>query len=237
MRYGALQRLLPGFVRRYILHFETAIERAVALFAGSLPVGTRVLDAGAGEGKYAAYFRNHRYCGVDLAVGEKKWDYSGLDAVADLVSLPFPDACFDACINVVTLEHVREPEAVLREIARVTRPGGRLLLVVPQDWEVHQAPHDYFRFTRYGIKYLLEKAGFEDLILQPGGGFFRLLSHRLLDGLRFFPPILFLPAALFLVPPALVLPLFDFLDRDRIFTLGYICRARKSSGEGGGRPI
>ena len=61
----------------------------------------------------------------------------------------------------------------------------------------------------------------------PAGGFFRLLARRLLNGLQFFPPVLLLPAALFLVPPALVLPLFDFLDRDRNFTLGYICTATR----------
>jgi SAM-dependent methyltransferase len=227
MRYGSLQRLLPRFARDYVLHFEASIQRAVSEFAGALPQNARVLDAGAGEGKYASFFRNQRYCGVDTAVGDAKWDYSGLDAVADLTALPFADECFDACLNVVTLEHVRDPARALKEIARITRRDGQLLLVVPQDWEVHQAPHDYFRFTRYGVRYLLEAAGFTDVDVQPAGGFFRLLSHRLLNGLQFFPPVLVLPAALFLVPPALALPLLDFLDRERNFTLGYICTARR----------
>ncbi len=227
MRYGAIQRLLPPFLRRHVFYFECLIERAVAQFAAGLPDGARILDAGAGEGKYTASFRRHRYCGIDLAVGEAKWNYRGLDAVSDLLALPFPDECFDACLNVVTLEHVRKPDGALREIARTLKRGGALLLVVPQDWEVHQAPHDYFRFTRYGVRYLLEDAGFTDIDIQAGGGFFRLLGHRLLNGLQFFPLILLVPAALFLVPPALVLPLFDFLDRDRNFTLGYICTARR----------
>jgi SAM-dependent methyltransferase len=227
MRYGAFQRLLPSFLRSYVLHFETSIERAVASFAADLPVSSRVLDAGAGEAKYANAFSRHRYCGIDLAVGEPAWDYSGLDAIADLLALPFANECFDACISIVTLEHVREPATVLKEIARATKDGGRLLLVVPQDWEIHQAPHDYFRFTRHGIRHLLEAAGFTEIRIQAGGGFFRLLARRLLNGLQFFPPLLLLPAALLLVPPALVLPLFDFLDRERNFTLGYICTAKR----------
>jgi len=226
MRYGTFPRLLPRFMRNYVLDFECSIERAVSAFAAGLPSGARVLDAGAGEGKYNGFFRNHRYCGVDFAMGDAKWDYGSLDAVANLLALPFHDACFDACLNIVTLEHVREPARVLGEIARTLRPGGRLLLVVPQDWEVHQPPHDYFRFTRYGVRHLLESAGFTDISIQPAGGFFRLLARRLLNGLQFFPPVLFLPAALFLVPPALVLPLFDFLDRERNFTLGYVCVAK-----------
>ena len=227
MRYGTLQRFLPLFFRNYVLDFEASIERAVSAFAAALPKGARVLDAGAGEGQYNGFFRDHRYIGVDFALGDANWDYSSLDAVADLHALPFRDECFDACFNIVTLEHVREPACVLKEIARTLRRGGRLLLVVPQDWEVHQSPHDYFRFTRYGVRYLLGNAGFTDIEIQPAGGFFRLLARRLLNGLQFFPPVLLLPAALFLVPPALVLPLFDFLDRDRNFTLGYICTATR----------
>ena len=67
--------------------------------------------------------------------------------------------------------------------------------------------------------------------IRPAGGYFRLLARRLLNGLQFFTGgmrwVFFFPAALFLAPPALLLPLFDFLDRDRNFTLGYICTARR----------
>jgi hypothetical protein len=56
-----------------------------------------------------------------------------------------------------------------------------------------------------------------------------LLARRLLNGVRFFPAPLAPLAALLLAPPALILPVFDFLDRDRTFTLGYICTARKLS--------
>jgi hypothetical protein len=59
------------------------------------------------------------------------------------------------------------------------------------------------------------------------GGYFRLLARRLLNGLQFFRGFLVVPAAIFLVPPALVLPLFERLDRTRSFTLGYVCTARK----------
>ena len=147
--------------------------------------------------------------------------------------MPFRGNSFDACLNVVTLEHVPEPGCALAEISRTLIPGGALLLVAPHEWEVHQAPHDYFRYTRHGLEYLLIRAGFEHLDIQPVGGYFRLLSRRLLNGLQFFAGgwrwIGFLPAAMLLAPLALVLPLLDFLDRDRNFTLGYICTAKKQS--------
>ena len=231
MSYTGLAYHLPRPLRRHILHFESEIEEAVESFAESLDPGARLLDAGAGEGQYAPHFARQRYCAVDLAVGDAGWDYSRLHAIADLRALPFAAGVFQAAVHIVTIEHLREPAAALAEMARVLQPGGRLLLVAPHEWEVHQAPHDYFRYTRYGLTYLLEKAGFELLELRPVGGYFRLLARRLLNGLQFFAGgsrwLLFLPAATLLVPPALVLPFLDSLDRDRNFTLGYIAVARK----------
>jgi SAM-dependent methyltransferase len=233
MGYTAIVDRLPGWLSRHILHFEAAIEVAVARFADDLPARARVLDAGAGEGRHSLYFLLQRYCAVDLAIGDRTWDYSGLDAVADLRQLPFRSGSFDAAINIVTLEHVREPELVLREIARSLAPAAPLLIIVPHEWEVHQAPHDYFRYTCHGMRYLLESAGMIEIEIRPVGGYFRLLARRLLNGLQFFSGGIrwlgFIPAALLLVPPALLIPYLDFLDRDRNFTLGYICTAKKSS--------
>ena len=222
---------VPSPLRRPILHFECAIEDAVRDFAAGLDERARILDAGAGESPYAKWFARQRYTAVDLTSGDSTWDYSGLDAVCDLTALPFADGCFDAAINIVTLEHVREPAAALGEIARILRPGAPLLLVVPFEWEVHQEPHDYFRYTCYGIDYLLRKAGFTAVEIRPAGGYFRLLSRHSFNGLRFFMSGwrwgLFPVAAIALGLPGFIAPLFDWLDRKKAFTVGYICLARR----------
>ena len=227
-RFGGV---VPGFLLRRLLTVETAIEAAVRDMAASLPDQARVLDAGAGEGRYSQHFVKQRYTGVDLAVGDAAWDYSGIDALGDLARLPFPDATFDAALNIVTLEHVPEPLAVLQELARVLRPGGRLLIVVPQQWEVHQAPHDYYRYTRYGLAWLLGRAGFDASGIQPIGGFFTLLARRLVATLNYCQGgakwLLFPFAAAAAGPLALILPSLDFLDSSKDFTLAYRCVARK----------
>jgi len=223
---------LPRPVRDHLLYFEGMIERELQAFASSLTAGSLVLDAGAGEARHEKLFSGQRYVAIDMAVGDSAWNYSKLDAVGDLCALPFREGSFDAAINVVTLEHIHDPARAIREIARTLRPGGRLLLAVPQDWEVHQAPHDYFRYTRYGIRHLLQEAGMEVVRIRPAGGYFRLLSRRLLNGIQFFKGgwrwLLFLPAAACLGPPALLLPLFDPLDAEKNFTLGYLCEAQRS---------
>jgi len=226
---------LPRWLRRLILRFEALIEDRVAEFARSLPAGTRVLDAGAGECRYAHEFTHCRYVAVDLAVGDADWDYSRLDTVADLARLPFPDSFFGAATNIVVLEHVREPRAVLAELNRVLVPGGHLLLAAPQEWGVHQAPHDYFRYTRPGLQWLLGEAGFTGVAIEAGGGFFTLLGRRLLDSILYFQGgwrwLLFLPAASLCGVLGVLLPLLDFLDPTRNTTLGYVCTARKADPE------
>jgi SAM-dependent methyltransferase len=222
---------VPLWLRGLVLRFEVATERSLLQFAAALPAGARLLDAGAGEGQYQRYFRHCRYVGVDLAIGDVAWDYRSLDAVADLTQLPFADGAFTAAINIVVLEHTKDPAIVLAEIGRVLRPGGELLLVVPQEWGVHQVPHDYFRYTRYGLELLLTRAGFVDLRIAPTGGFFTLLGRRVLDAVLFFQGgfrWLLLPFfALLAGPIGILLPFLDGLDRERLTTLGYIVHARR----------
>ena len=231
--HTAIAYRLPRFLRDHVLHFEGAIETALLKFAASLPPGARVLDAGAGEARHAEFFRAQRYCAIDLAVGDPAWNYRKLDCIADLAALPFAPASFDALLNIVTLEHLPDPARALSEMARVLRPGAPVLVAAPHEWEVHQSPHDYFRYTRHGLEHLLSKAGFQDIQIIPAGGYFRLLSRRLLNGLQFFVGgprwLLFVPAAALLVPPALLLPALDRLDREKNFTLGYLCTAKRSS--------
>lgn len=219
---------LPSWLAHWLLYFEWQIQQELRQFAASLPESASVLDAGAGECKHRQYFQAQRYFPVDLAVGDDTWDYHQLAAIADLAALPLRTGSFDAAINIVTLEHVTEPKQVLSEIARCLRPGGRLLAVVPHEWEVHQHPNDYYRYTCFGMRYLLEQSGFTDIVIRPSGGFFRLAARRCLNSLQFFPWPFKVIAFLFAAPAAMILPLFDGLDKRKDFTLGYLCTARKA---------
>jgi len=179
----------------------------------------------AGEGRYAAHFARQRYYGVDLGVGDAAWDYRRLDAVADLAALPFAAGCFAAAVSVVTLEHVREPARVVAEMARTLKPGGGCSWLPRRSGKCTRRRHDYYRFTRYGLRSLLEARGSWTYTCSPWA-VFPAAGAPAAERVAVLPRIWLVPAALLLVPPALVLPALDSLDRDRNFTLGYICKAK-----------
>lgn len=116
---------------------EAWLERALA----ALPAGSRILDAGAGELQYKRYCRHLDYVSQDFArydgQGNGKglqsgiWDQTSLDIVSDICSIPQPDASFDAVMCVEVLEHVPRPVAALRELNRLLKRGGVLILTAP----------------------------------------------------------------------------------------------------------
>jgi SAM-dependent methyltransferase len=227
------ERVLPKFLLRALDPFEGLVSERLASFAKDVMEGSLVLDAGAGECRYAPLFKAHHYVAIDNSVGDATWDYSTLDVIGDLEQIPVRTGSFDAVISIVVLEHTRRPQQVVDEMARVLRPNGKLFLVVPNQWEVHQPPNDFFRFTNYGVTHLLTMGGLRILKVEPVGGFFWLMSRRCVNALTFFQGGIKWPIFLALAPfLGLLLPaLFyfaDALDQRRDFTLGYICIGEKT---------
>jgi SAM-dependent methyltransferase len=231
---GLARKLVPRALVRRLDPFEATIESFVGDVARSTGDGMLVLDAGAGESRFRTFFDHARYVGIDSAVGDVDWDYSDLDVVGRLEMLPVSDGSCDRVLSIVVLEHTSEPQAVLEEFYRALRRGGTVHLVVPHMWEEHQRPNDYFRYTSSGIRLLVERAGFNVLRIEPVGGFFWQLGRRLMGVLSFAQQgwrwILFpflAPVFGFLLP--LTCYYLDKLDRDRAYTLGYICEGRRES--------
>lgn len=174
--------------KKHIDYIRDKVNEFLVSELKKLEPGSLVLDAGAGDPDFQIRDERLRFVGLDLCVGQEDWDYSGIDVVGDLFAVPFQDNSFDAVICSQTLEHVTEPESVLAQLQRVLRPGGVILISVPQEWYLHQPPHDYFRFTKFGLEYLLVKTGFSVREIQPTGGYFLMLSHRISLFPRFFFP-------------------------------------------------
>jgi SAM-dependent methyltransferase len=231
-RLVGLKQRLPDWLRYRLDPYNTEADRFVERAGREVAPGARVLDAGAGECRHAPYFAGARYYGTDNRVGDATaWDYSSLSFCSDLRALPLSEGSMDAVVSVNVLEHVANPVGLLAEGHRVLRPGGRLYLVAPQSWCLHQAPHDFYRYTRYGLEELLREAGFGAARIEPVGGAFWNLGSRCLHLLTLFRGSAF-PLALLLAPLlGFLVPLLCFyldrLDTGREDTLGYRVVAEK----------
>ena len=189
----------------------------------------RVIDLGCGACPYREIILRQadEYIGVD-------WAASGpgepcVDIVADITApLPFPDGHADMVVAFQVLEHLPEPARFLAECHRVLAAEGTLILAVPFMWQVHDAPRDFYRFTRYGLAYLLEQAGFVEIDIRENSGFwqmwvlkFNYYSRRFARG-----PIQYLFAPFWLLAQAIA-PVLDRIDRYPQETVSYVASARK----------
>jgi len=142
------------------------------------------------------------------------------------------EGSYDTALCFETLEHVPDPFRAAHEIYRILRPGAKLLMSVPHLSRLHDEPHDYYRFTSYGLRHLLSRAGFVVLEIHRRGGLVSFLGHQVSS--------VFLSAAwsvtalrkpAWFVNKWLVTKscywLDRLLDRSDVFALGFVAVAQK----------
>lgn len=220
-------------------------EEAAALAPAAL-----VLDASAGTRPYAPIFAAQRYESCDVPGGFYKCRH---DFECYLDRIPKPDGHYDAVILTQVLEHVPNPDAVMQELARVTRRGGSLLLSVPLNGPLHGEPWHFCQFTHYGLAEIGKRTGWKLVRCEKVGGAYWLLGKRLNDLPRklvkqvdpfrarkrgqsvaacVFWTLVFLPFWILgmILFGALLRPLFYWLDRadfEKSFTTGYTAAFEK----------
>ncbi|MBV8210701.1 MAG: class I SAM-dependent methyltransferase [Burkholderiaceae bacterium] len=226
-------------------------DRWVEGEAAHQAAGSRVLDVGAGSAPYRQLFSHCEYKTQDFAQLQpsqlRDGSYGAIDYVCDATSIPVADASFDVIVCTEVLEHVPEPTMVLREFARILRPGGRVLLSAPLGSGIHQEPHHYFGgFTPWWYQRVLTQEGFDSIVIEPNGGSFRFFGQEAVRFARTTAPnqltmplvarVAWTPVWLLLLPVlAGVVPLvaaaLDRYDRDRRFTVGYHVSATRRGNQ------
>ena len=201
-----------------------------------------MVDLGCGEAPYEEFFLQYvdQYIGVD-------WTNSYHNIKADVASdlnerVALPNNCADVVISISVMEHLYNPERFLNEAYRILKDGGVFILQVPFQWWVHEEPYDYFRYTPYGLNYLLQKAGFREIEIYPIGGFFtmwllklnyflaRVIKNRFTIKFKLDKILYYLCVPIF-VFNQLIAPLLDKLDRNKYLeTAGYWAVAKKIKG-------
>lgn len=119
-----------------------------------LPDG-RLLDLGCGTRPYCQLYER-RY-GLHIA-----GDYTirtRIDVQLDAARLPFPADSFDVVLISEVIEHLPDADMALAEISRILKPGGLLLITWPFNYMMHEIPHDYARYTEFGMAMRLDKIG------------------------------------------------------------------------------
>lgn len=119
----------------------------------------RLLDVGCGTKPYAKLLNVTSYIGLDLD-NERCRNLGFADDFYDGTVFPYKNESFDSVLCNQVLEHIFFPDSFIVELARVIKPGGRMLITVPFIWDEHEQPNDYARYTTYGLKSILERNGF-----------------------------------------------------------------------------
>ena len=145
----------------------------------------RLLDVGCGDKPYEDIFRPFvtEYVGIEHEATfsatsaqnyRKKPDY-----YYDGKRLPFEDGSFDTVLNVQVLEHTPHPGVLVREMSRVLKPDGQLILTAPFEFRLHEEPHDFFRYTPHGLAALCSEAGLEVVFTEQQGDLTTVIGHKI----------------------------------------------------------
>lgn len=206
----------------------------------------RILDVGAGSQPYKILLpKGTEYIAMDIEPSRKP------DFVASVLSIPVKRESIDGVICAEVLEHIAEPMRALTEINKILVKDGLLYITVPMTWGHHYEPYDYYRYTKHGLRWLLENSGFRILEIRQIGGVFISMFARMQDiGLSLFYKILYplkfvigdknrIIVASFLAFPLIVILdlFFSFLDqvvpRAKEDALGWVVFAIKSTDKSG----
>lgn len=139
--------------------YPTSCRMSLNQFIRSLQLSGLVLDVGCGESQYLSPMDHLRVVRIDIRGS------LGAEVVADAHDLPFKNLSFDGVLAIELLEHLIDPRSAVEEIKRVLRGGGTCVLSTRFCYPIHGAPHDYFRFSEFGLRRLF--ATWEILELKP----------------------------------------------------------------------
>lgn len=142
-----------------------------------------LLDIGCGKMPYKTYILENAnvstYTGLDIEIALNYDKEVKPDFTWNGITMPFEDSFFDCAFGTEVLEHCPQPEVVLKEVYRVLKPGGVFFFTVPFLWNLHEVPHDEYRYTPFSLERHLKNSGFKDITIKATGGWHASLAQML----------------------------------------------------------
>jgi len=192
----------------------------------------KLIDIGCGTKPYEELYTPYVTYSLGVDHTESIHGLSRIDVAATAYAIPVKEASFDTVLLTAVLEHLEEPETALTEMFRILKPGGTLILSVPLFWHLHEEPRDFYRYTKYGLSYLLTKAGFKTLQLKSLSGFWVTFGAEFVSYLsktmsHFGGPFIWLGIVLGHGVQIMSL-ILDSIHKDESFTWAYLVVAGKA---------
>ena len=187
-----------------------------------------VLDAGAGRLalKFLLTKKASAYYSIDKYVTRKE-----LGVVGDLNNLPLKENFFDTIVCLQVIEHTPTPEIVIKNMADCLKDKGIFILSAPHISYLHGEPEDYYRYTKYGLSYMLEKHGLKVLEIDTAGSIFGFLFTPISDFILSYTygiPVVFQLVFFFNSMCVRIISKLDLLlFKNSIMPLNYIVAAQK----------
>lgn len=153
-------------------------DRWIMKQAINIPNGSKVLDVGAGGCPHRKLFNHCEYFSQDFVQlsGEQIQDqlgYGKIDYVCDILDIPVADESFDVIICTEVIEHIPDPISAIKEISRILKRGGILLITAPLQSGLHQEPyHFYGGYTKYWYEKFLTDNNLLDIKIEPNGSLY-----------------------------------------------------------------
>jgi len=141
----------------------------------------RLLDLGCGHKPFYNLYENKVEYAIGTDVPFSPHGVESTDVFSNGIKLPFKDASIDIVLSSEVMEHIPEPNLFLQEIYRVLSPNGLLIMTTPFLVPEHEAPYDFYRYTRYGLEYLLTTSGFIINKIEPFGEILGVLLSNVIQ--------------------------------------------------------
>lgn len=216
----------------------------VSKILGKQKRGLKIIDVGAGECQYKVFCSHLKYTSQDINEYDPKkvktglqmqsWNNKAIDIVSDITKIPVRNSSYDVVLCTEVLEHVLNPENAIKEISRITKKNGKLILTAPFCSLTHFAPYHYSSgFNRYFYKEILKKYKYKILEMSTNGNYFSYLQQETKRApyviRKYINPIIGYVSIPFFYLLSLIFSIFAKYDKrsSELLTFGYHIYAQK----------